>query len=188
MAFEDPRDLLFLDETSTPTKLTPLRARAPRGQRAPGQVSHRRWSNVTLLATLTPQGMGESVLINGAANRQVFNAFITQRLVPSLRRGQLVVMDNLSVHKSAIARDAIEAAGCHLVFLPAYSPDCNPIELAFAKIKQALRRAQPRSYTEVLTAVQPAINAVTAADAHGFFAHVGFTLPTQDGQPLRTPL
>lgn len=184
MAFEDPRQLLFLDETSTPTTLTPLRARSPRGHRAHGQVPHRRWSNVTLLATLTPQGMGESVVINGAANRQVFDAFITQRLVPKLRRGQIVVLDNLSVHKSATARAAIEAAGCQLVFLPAYSPDCNPIELAFAKIKQMLRRVQPRSYAEVLAAAKPAINAVTAADAHGFYAHVGFRLPPQAGQSL----
>ena len=140
MIHEDHRHLLFLDETSTPTTLTPLRARAPRGTRAPGRTPHRHWSNVTLLATLTPGGMGESVVIDGATNRQVFDAFITQRLAPRLRRGQIVVMDNLSVHHSAIARAAIEAAGCQLVYLPAYSPDFNPIEQAFAKIKQALRR------------------------------------------------
>jgi transposase len=184
MAVEDPRKLLFLDETSTPTTLTPLRARSPRGTRAPGQVPHRRRSNVTLLATLTPLGMGQSVVIDGAANRTVFGAFIVQRLVPTLRRGQIVAMDNLNVHKSATARAAIAAAGCQLRYLPAYSPDFNPIELAFAKIKQALRRAQPRSYQEVLAATKPAITAVTTADSHGFDAHAGFHLPEPNGQPL----
>lgn len=184
MAFEDPRQLLFLDETSTPTTLTPLRARSPRGRRAPGRAPHRRWSNVTLLATLTPGGIGEAVVIDGAANRAIFDAFIVQRLAPRLRPGQLVIMDNLSVHKSAIARAAIEAVGCQLVYLPAYSPDFNPIELAFAKIKQHLRRAEPRRYEEVLTAAKPAINAITTADARGFFRHAGYPLAEPPGQPL----
>lgn len=184
MVVEDPNHLLFLDETSTPTTLTPLRARAPRGRRAPGRVPHRRWSNITLLATLTPHGIGESVVIDGAANRQVFDAFIVQRLAPRLRPGQIVIMDNLSVHKSATARAAIEAAGCRLVYLPPYSPDFNPIELAFSKIKQHLRRAEPRSYEEVLAATKPAINAVTAADARGFFRHAGYLLAEPPGQPL----
>jgi transposase len=128
--------------------------------------------------------MGESVVIDGAANRQVFDAFIAQRLAPRVRPGQLVIMDNLSVHKSATARAALEAAGGQLVYLPAYSPDCSPIELAFAKIKQLLRRAEPRSYAEVLAAAKLAINAVTAEDARGFFAHAGYLLPEPAGQPL----
>jgi transposase len=184
MIHEDPGHLLFLDETSTPTTLTPLRARSPRGRRAPGRAPHRRWANVTLLATLTPAGIGERVVIDGAATRQVCDAFIVQRLAPRVRPGQLVIMDNLSVHKSATARAAIAAAGGQLGLLPAYSPDCNPIELAFAKIKQHLRRAAPRSYAEVLAAVQPAITAVTAADARGFFSHVGYLLDEPPGQPL----
>ena len=184
MAAVDPADLVFLDETSTPTTLTPTRARAPRGERAVGRVPHRRWHNVTLLATLTPEGMGEAVVIDGAANRKLFDAFVTQRLVPALRPGQTVVLDNLSVHKSRVARAAIEAAGCAVRFLPPYSPDFNPIELAFAKVKAHLRRAEPRSYPAVVDAAKPALDAVTAADARGFYRHLGYPLPDPAGPPL----
>lgn len=180
----DPAQLLFLDETSTPTTLTPLRARSPRGTRAIGQVPRRRWQNVTLLATLTPDGIGESVVINGATNRKIFDAFVVQRLVPVLRPGQIVILDNLSVHKSAAAQAAIEAAGCQLWFLPPYSPDFNPIELAFSKIKQQLRRAASRSYDEVLAATKLAVNAVTRSDARHYYQHVGYELPEPPGQPI----
>lgn len=184
IVLHDPAQLLFLDETSTPTKLTPLRARSPRGTRATGRVPRRRWQNVTLLATLTPQGIGESVVINGSTNRKVFDAFVAQRLVPALRPGQIVILDNLSVHKSATAQAAIEAAGCQLCFLPSYSPDFNPIELAFSNIKQQLRRAEPRSYDEVLAATKLAVNAVSRSDAHHYYQHVGYDLPESLGQPL----
>jgi transposase len=184
VAAADPATLVFLDETSTPTTLTPTRARAPRGERAIGRVPHRRWHNVTLLATLTPEGMGETVVIDGAANRRVFDAFVRQRLVPTLRPGQTVVLDNLSVHKSRNARAAIEAAGCSIRFLPPYSPDFNPIELAFAKIKAHMRRREPRSYTDVVTATKPALNAVTPADARGYYRHLGYPLPEPEGLPL----
>jgi transposase len=180
----DPAQLLFLDETSTPTTLTPLRARSPRGTRATGRVPRRRWQNVTLLATMTPDGIGESVVIDGSTNRKVFDAFVEQRLVPALRPGQIVILDNLSAHKSAAAQAAIEAAGCQWCFLPSYSPDFNPIELAFSKIKQQLRRAEPRSYDEILAATKTAVNAVTRADAHHYFQHVGYALPEPPGQPL----
>jgi transposase len=184
VATADPTTFVFLDETSTPTTLTPTRAWAPRGERAVGRVPHRRWHNVTLLATLTPGGMGEAMVINGAANRRTFDAFVQQRLVPALRPGQTVVLDNLSVHKSRRAREAIEAAGCTVRFLPPYSPDFNPIELAFAKIKTHVRRSEPRSYAEVVAATKPALNAVSAADARGYFRHLGYPLPEPIGQPL----
>src|SRR5215207_4366390 len=180
----DPADLVFLDETSTPTTLTPLRARAPRGQRAIGRVPRGRWVSVTLLATLTPTGMGAAMLLEGAADQAAFEAFVAQHLVPSLRPGQTVVLDNLSVHKSARARDLIAAAGCALRFLPTCSPDFNPIEHAFAKIKQHLRRAEARSFAALRAATGPALDAVTPADAHAFYHAAGFTLPTIPGQPL----
>jgi len=176
--------LVFLDETSTPTTLTPLRARAPRGQRAIGRVPRGRWVSVTLLAPLTPTGMGAAMLLEGAADQAAFEAFVAQHLVPSLRPGQTVVLDNLSVHKSARARDLIAAAGCALRFLPTYSPDFNPIEHAFAKIKQHLRRAEARSFAALRAATGPALDAVTPADAHAFYHAAGFTLPTIPGQPL----
>jgi len=174
MAGVDPADPVFLDETATPTTLTPLRARAPRGERVVGRVPRGRRPHVSWLAALTPVGIGPSVLVEGAVDRDAFDAFIAQVLVPSLRPGQIVVLDNLSVHKSAAARAALETAGCRLVFLPTHSPDFNPIELAFAKAKAALRRAGARSVAEVVAAVGSALASITAADARAFYRHAGF--------------
>ena len=177
MAAVAPADLVFLDETATPTTpttLTRLYARAPRGERAVGTVPRGRRQHISWLATLTPRGVGESLLVPGAVDRAAFDAFVARLLVPSLRPGQLVVLDNLSVHKSAAARDLIEAAGCRLVFLPTYSPDFNPIEQAFAKCKAALRKAAPRSFEAVVDAVGTALAAVTAGDAVAFFRDAGY--------------
>ena len=174
MAGVDPADLVFLDETATPTTMTPPYARAPRGERAVGPVPQGRREHASWLATPTPLGIDPSVPVPGAVDRAAFAAFVERLLVPTLRPGQLVVLDNLSVHKSARARAAIEAAGCRLVFLPTYSPDFNPIELAFAKCKQALRRAGPRSFDAVVGAVGSALAAVTPADARAFFRAAGY--------------
>lgn len=174
MASVDPADLVFLDETATPTSLAPLYGRAPRGQRAVGRVPRGRREHVSWLATLTRDGIGESLLVPGAVDRDAFDAFVERALAPTLRRGQVVVLDNLSVHKSAEARRLVEAAGCRLVFLPTYSPDLNPIEQAFAKCKQALRRSGPRSFDAVVAAVGAALAAVTPADAAGFFRAAGY--------------
>jgi transposase len=170
----DPARFVFLDETSTPLSLTPLRARAPRGQRAVGRVPHGKRPHISWLATLTPDGIGESLVVPGAVDRFVFDAFIERALVPSLRPGQVVLLDNLSVHKSAAARARIEAAGAHLVFLPTYSPDMNPIEQAFAKVKQALCRTGARSWETVVAAIGQALLTVTPADARAFFTDAGF--------------
>src|SRR5262249_41443774 len=123
-----PAALLFLDETSTHTAMTRRRARAPRGQRAQGRVPRNRGPDVTLLAVLGPQGIATALSIEGATTRPVFDAFVEHLLVPALRPGQTVVLDNLAVHKSAAAQALVEAAGCRLLFLPPYSPDLNPIE------------------------------------------------------------
>lgn len=114
----DPEVLVFLDETSTPTTLTPLQARAPRGQRARGIVPLGRREHVSLLATLTPNGFGAALSLPGAIDRSAFDSFIITMLIPTLRRGQIVLCDNLPVHKSARAREALEEAGCSLRFLP----------------------------------------------------------------------
>ena len=169
-----PADLVFLDETATPTTLTPLRARAPRGERAVGRVPRGHRRHVSWLATLTAGGIGESLVVEGAVDRAVFDAFVERLLVPSLRPGQVVVLDNLSVHKSPRARRLVEAAGCRLAFLPPYSPDLNPIEQAFAKCKQALRRQAARSFDAQIAAVGAALAAVTPADAAGFFRAAGY--------------
>jgi transposase len=175
----DPSRLVFLDETSTPTTLTRRQARALPGQRAVGRIPRGRREAISWLATLTPTGIGESLLVRGAVDRLVFEAFVERVLVPSLRPGQIVVLDNLSVHKSARARTLIEAAGGHLVFLPTYSPDFNPIEPAFAKTKQALRRAGARSFETIVAAVGAALTTITPADAHAFFANAGFPITVQ---------
>lgn len=172
----DPATLVFLDETSTPTTLTPTHGRAPRGQRVVGRIPQGRWRAVTLLATLTPDGFGPSFQFPGALDRRVFDAYVEQLLVPALRPGQIVILDNLSVHKSARARRLIEAAGCRVRFLPTYSPDFNPIEQAFSQLKARLRRAEARSPAAILDATADAYADLTAEQARNYYRNAGYKL------------
>jgi transposase len=176
LAALDPVSLVFLDETSTPTNLTPTYARTPRGQRVVGRVPQRRWQAVTLLATLTPDGFGPGFQFEGALDRPIFEAFVERILVPTLRPGQTVILDNLSVHKSARARHLIEALGCRVRFLPTYSPDFNPIEQAFSQLKARLRRAEARSVTAILAATQDAYADLTADHARHYYRNAGYKL------------
>ena len=171
-----PETLIFLDETSMSTTMTPLRARSRRGTRAIGQAPAGKWSPLTLLATLTPTGLGPALHVDGAVDRQAFDTFIATTLAPSLRPGQTVVLDNLSVHKSATARAVIEAAGCALVFLPTYSPDCTPIEQAFAKLKHLLRQAEARSVEAIMTTTQACYPLSTPTDTIGYYRNAGYKL------------
>ena len=143
-----------------------------------GRVPRGRREHLSWLATLTPAGIGPSVVVEGAVDRAAFDAFVEQLLVPALLPGQVVVLDNLSVHKGARARALVEAAGCQLRFLPTSSPDLNPIEQAFAKTKQALRRAEARTADAVVAAVVAAVGAalatVTPADAAAFYRDSGY--------------
>jgi transposase len=139
-----------------------------------GRVPRGKRPHITWLATLTTAGIGESLVVQGAVDQLVFEQFVEDSLVPSLRPGQIVVWDNLKVHESATARQLVEAAGCRVVFLPTYSPDFNPIEQAFAKIKQALRRIGARSWEAMAAAIGDALATVTAADARAFFTEAGF--------------
>ena len=172
----DPARLVFVDETSTPTTLTPTHGRSPRGSRVVGRVPKRRWEAVTLLATLTPAGFGPGLQCEGAIDRVAFDRFISEVLAPTLTPGQVVICDNLSVHKSALAQAAIEAVGCRLVFLPPYSPDFNPIEQAFSKLKQLLRQAAARTTEAVMTATQAAYPRITASDARAYYRAAGYNL------------
>jgi len=176
MAALTAQELIFLDETSTPVNMTPLRARSPRGSRAVGRVPHGRRTQVTLLATLSAQGLGPGLQFTGALDQSTFETFVATSLAPTLRPGQTVVLDNLAVHKSARARSLIEAAGCQLLFLPTYSPDFNPIEQAFAKLKHLLRQAETRTVETIITATQQAYPRITPGDAHGFFRSAGYNL------------
>jgi transposase len=176
MATIDAARLIFLDETSTPTTMTPGWGRSRRGERVVGRVPRRRWEAVTLLATLTPTGFGPGLQLDGAVDRQAFDTFVREALVPTLQSGDVVVLDNLSVHKSAAAQQAVEAVGARLVFLPAYTPDFNPIEQAFAKLKQGLRAAGARTIETVMVATQKAYPRITATDARGYYRHAGYFL------------
>lgn len=168
-----------MDESGTHTRMTPLYACAPRGQRAYGYAPRNHTRNTTLVAALTLGGIPDSMAVEGAMDGAAFVAWLEQGLGPTLVAGQVVVMDNLSVHKGERVRAIIERHGCQLLFLPAYSPDLNPIEGMFSKVKQALRRAGKRTQAELIAAMGAALDAVTAQDAAGWFTHCGYP-PTQD--------
>jgi transposase len=172
----DPWRLVFVDEMGTNTSLSPPYAYAPKGSRAYAKVPRNRGANTTLLASMSLEGMGPCFAVEGTTTATVFETYVEQVLAPSLRHEQIVVLDNLGAHKSERVRQLIEGRGCQLLFLPPYSPDFNPIEEAFSKIKGALRKAQARTREVLIEALGAAISAVTARDAWGFFEHGGYHL------------
>jgi transposase len=139
----DPERLVFVDEMGVHTSLAPLYGYSRKGERLHLQVPPNRGTNTTLLAAMTLEGMGETMAVEGSTNREVFEAYLEHALAPKLEAGQVVIMDNLSAHKPARVRELIESRGCQLIYLPAYSPDFNPIEEAFAKIKNIQEYAAP---------------------------------------------
>ncbi len=153
-----------------------LRGRAPRGERLIDKVPHGHWKTTTLIAALGIDGMRCSTVVDGAVNGDIFEAFVEQVLVPDLRAGDVVIMDNLSSHKRQRVRELIEEAGARLVFLPAYSPDLNPIEMIFSKIKQLLRSMACRTRDALWKAMQSVLDQVTPADAANCYRHCGYTL------------
>lgn len=140
-----PERLLFVDECGVHTSLSPIYGYAPRGERLHLSVPRNRAKNTTVLSSMTIEGMGPSLAVEGATTARVFETYVEKVLVPSLRAGQIVVMDNLGAHRPERIRELIEQRGCELLYLPSYSPDYNPIEEAFAKIKNLLRKAAARS-------------------------------------------
>ena len=177
----DARRFVFVDECSTNTSLSPIYGWSRRGQRVCFEVPRNWGANVTLLSSMTCSGMGPSMAVEGPTTREVFEAYIEGVLAPSLKPGQIVVMDNLSSHKGSRVRELIEGRGCELIYLPPYSPDLNPIEEAFAKIKALLRRVEARTREALIDAMGWSLEAVTASDARGFFEHRGY-------RPLAQPL
>jgi transposase len=176
----DARRLVFVDESGFHTSMTRQRARAPRGKRAYGKVPRNRGKNTTLIASITLEGaMGESMTVEGATDTQAFEAYVEHFLAPSLCEGQVVVLDGLGAHRSQRIRELIEAKGADLVLLPSYSPDLNPIEEAFSKIKHLLRREGARVREALVEAIGRALATVTAEDAAGWFAHAGYRLQDQ---------
>ena len=156
--------------------MTRLRGRAPRGRRLIDKTPHGHWKTTTLIAALGVGGVRCSTVVDGAINRDVFEAFVEHVLVPELREGDVVVMDNLSSHKGERTREMIEAAGARLLFLPPYSPDLNPIEMVFAKVKQLLRSLACRTVGSLWRSIQAVLDAVTPSDAVNCYRHCGYTL------------
>ena len=172
---------VFVDEMGANTSLSPLRAWSRRGQRAYCSVPRNRGPNTTLLASMNVEGMGPSLAVEGATTAAVFEVYIGEVLAPNLQPGQVVVMDNLSAHKSERIRRLVEARGCELLYLPPYSPDLNPIEEAFSKMKSILRKAESRSREALIEAMGRALDAITSRDTRGFFRNCGYR---SLGQPL----
>jgi transposase len=176
------QQLVFVDETGSHIAMTPLYAYAPRGQRAIGTVPRNYGATMTLIAALSLQGMGEALMLDGAADAAAFEVYVEQLLAPSLRPGQIVILDNLSIHLGPRVRQAIEAKGCRLLFLPAYSPDFSPIEEAFSKLKAVLRRMGARTREALQEAIAQALTLITAQDARGWFLHCGYPPPVAEEQ------
>lgn len=170
----DSQTLVFVDEMGTHTSLAPLYGYSPRGQRAFFKIPRNRGTNTTLLSSMSLEGMGPSIAIEGSTTKEVFEAYIEHFVAPMLRAGQVVVMDNLSAHKGERVRKVIEDRGCELLFLPPYLPDLNPIEEAFSKLKRSLRVIGARTKEALVEAIAKALDAVGAWDARGFFTHCGY--------------
>lgn len=178
----DARRLVFVDESGFHTSMARLYARAPKGKRAHGKVPRNRGKNTTLIAAITLRGaMGESMTVEGATDAETFEAYVEHFLAPSLSEGQVVVLDGLGAHRTQKVRELIEQRGADLVFVPSYSPDLNPIEEAFSKIKALVRKEGARVREVLVEAIGRALAAVTQEDAAGWFAHAGYR--PQD-QPL----
>jgi transposase len=181
----DPARFVWVDETGSDLGMTRPYSRAPRGQRAYGDVPGRRGRNRTLITALTVDGFGPGVLLDEAIDRTAFDAYIIHRLAPTLQPDQIVVVDNLKVHYSDRAKAAIEKRGAQLRYLPAYSPDLTPIEEAFSKFKAALRTSAPRTVEAHSTAVWAALRTITPHDAAGWIAHAGYG--PRRRRPRRSP-
>jgi transposase len=170
----EPERLLFVDECGVHTSLAPIYGYAPTDERLHLPVPRNRGKNTTLLSSMTTGGMGPSLAVEGASTARVFETYVQKVLGPSLRARQIVVMDNLSAHRPRRIRELIEQQGYELLYLPAYSPDYNPIEEAFSKIKNLLRKAAARSKEALVEAIGQALSAVSAEDALGYFEHAGY--------------
>lgn len=165
-----------MDETWAKTNMTRLRGRAPIGQRLIAKIPHGHWKTTTLIAALGLSGILCSTVADGAVNAETFEAFVEQVLVKELKPGDLVVLDNLSSHKRSRTQNLIQAVGAAVLFLPAYSPDLNPIEMIFAKVKQLLRSLACRTRQALWEAMQSVLDQVTPRDAANCFRHCGYTL------------
>jgi transposase len=170
----DPARLVFIDETCTNTAMVRLRGRAPRGERLVGYAPHGHWRTITFVGGLRQRGMTAPFVLEGAINGPMFLAYVKQCLVPTLKRGEIVLMDHLPVHKVAGVAEAIKAAGATLIYLPKYSPDLNPIELAFSKLKAHLRKAAEHTILRLLRRIGRVVGDFSPQECRNFFRHAGY--------------
>jgi len=170
----DPAQLVFVDETWTSTSMVRLRGRCPRGERLIGYAPQGHWKVITFVAGLRQRAMVAPFVLEGAIDGPMFLAYVKQYLVPILRRGNIVVIDNLPTHKVAGVKEAIEAAGAKLLYLPSYSPDLNPIEPAFSKFKALLRKAAERTIPRLLRRIGRVVRTCTPQECKNFFRHAGY--------------
>jgi transposase len=168
--------LIFLDESGAKTNMTRLRGRAARGQRVHASHPHGHWHTTTMISSIRFDGATACMTIDGATDTDVFHSYVERVLVPTLRTGDIVIMDNLAAHKSDKTEALIVAAGAEVRFLPPYSPDLNPIEKMWSKVKAILRRTKARDADALLAAIGAALEQVTAEDARGWFASCGYSI------------
>ena len=170
----DPRRLVFIDETWAKTNMTRTHGRAPKGQRLVAKVPHGRWTTLTFLAALRHDRIDAPYVLDGPINGDYFRAWVEQNLVPTLSPGDVVVMDNLGSHKGKAVRKAIRDAGAHLIFLPPYSPDLNPIEQVFAKLKTLLRKANERTVEDTWRRIGTLLDRFSPAECANYIRHAGY--------------
>jgi len=170
----DPTKLVFIDETWCKTNMTRRRGRSPIGQRLVEHVPHGHWKTTTLIAALDHRGVRCSTTVDGSVNGLTFTAFTRQVLAPTLKPGEIVILDNLSSHKVLAVREAVEGIGARLWFLPPYSPDLNPIELAFSKLRRLYESAGHRTIDALWQDTQRLLDLIRQMDAEGFFRHCGY--------------
>jgi transposase len=175
-------DFVVVDECGSNINLTLAYARAPLGERVYALAPRNTQKNTTLIASMTTEGMGPAMTLRGATDTAAFEAYVEKFLAPALREGQVVVLDNLGAHKSERTRELVEARGCELWYLPAYSPDLSPIEEAFSKLKHLLRKAGARTIEALEGAIANALTVITDFDAQGYFTHCGYGLPLHPRQ------
>lgn len=170
----DPKRLIFLDETGTSTNMARLRGRCERGERLIGKVPHGHWKITTFVAGLRSDGIIAPFVIDQPMNASIFRVYLERCLAPALRPKEIVIMDNLSAHKGEEVREILEEAGAGLLYLPAYSPDLNPIEQAFAKLKALLRKAAERSLPDLWDRIGALLHEFSAEECQNFFRHAGY--------------
>ena len=171
----DLNKLVFIDESGAKTNMTRLYGRAKNGKRAVDSTPGGQWNTTTMISAISLKGYQAPMVIKGATNKEVFKVYIETFLLPTLKKGDCVILDNLSAHKGSEIRELVESVGAELWFLPPYSPDLNPIEKMWSKVKAILRKRKARTEKELIAAIAKALEAVTPSDCHGWFKSCGYT-------------